>query len=176
MTDLTIATADICPHGGSSSLCEWCGYKAQIPHLLAKIDALKAENSALAAERDNWKWEYDNLCKFTNQFEAERDAFKAENAKLKADIEEIKEKLWAQVYHQNEQRLEAIKERDALRDENAALLAALEKIAKPCPILEEQWTDLKDDDEQVHLFMESTARRRKLAREALNQGAPIVTD
>lgn len=34
--EAVLATADICPHGGSSSLCEWCGYKAQVGHLLSE--------------------------------------------------------------------------------------------------------------------------------------------
>lgn len=46
MTDgFIIATADICPHGGSSSLCEWCGYKAQVEHLLTALESWKNEAS-----------------------------------------------------------------------------------------------------------------------------------
>lgn len=36
-TQTVLATADICPHGGSSSLCEWCGYKAQVEHLKGQV-------------------------------------------------------------------------------------------------------------------------------------------
>lgn len=42
-----------------------------------------AEVEALGAERDHWKWEYDNLCKFATQFEEQRDAARAEVKALK---------------------------------------------------------------------------------------------
>lgn len=49
--EMEFATADICPHGTSSSLCEWCGYKARIPHLLARIEELEAENESMRTGR-----------------------------------------------------------------------------------------------------------------------------
>lgn len=35
------ATADICPHGISSSICEWCGYKSTSEIRLQIIDKLE---------------------------------------------------------------------------------------------------------------------------------------
>src|ERR1035437_1448718 len=43
MTELVIATADICPHGTSSSLCEWCGYKATSERRLEMIKEVTAK-------------------------------------------------------------------------------------------------------------------------------------
>lgn len=37
------------------------------------------------AERDKWKDEYENLCKFATQYEQERDTLRAENKRLSVD-------------------------------------------------------------------------------------------
>lgn len=37
MSELVLATADICLHGTSSTLCEWCNYKSRIPHLESQL-------------------------------------------------------------------------------------------------------------------------------------------
>lgn len=42
------------------------------------------ELDALRAERDNWKDEYGNLCKFANDYESQRDALRARVAELEA--------------------------------------------------------------------------------------------
>ncbi len=49
---LVLCTADICPHGTSSTGCEWCNYKARIPHLESALQAAntKVERMEKAVE------------------------------------------------------------------------------------------------------------------------------
>lgn len=46
-SNFVLETADICPHGGSSSACEWCGYRAQVGHLKAALAACQKERDSL---------------------------------------------------------------------------------------------------------------------------------
>ena len=49
MSELVLATADICLHGTSSTLCEWCNYKSRIPHLESQLrDAKEKLDAAIA--------------------------------------------------------------------------------------------------------------------------------
>lgn len=49
MSELVLATADICLHGTSSTLCEWCNYKSRIPHLESQLRDAVAEIKRLRA-------------------------------------------------------------------------------------------------------------------------------
>lgn len=46
-------------------------------------DAVEAQDK-LMTERDNYKWEYENVCKFANDYESQRDQFRADCEKLHA--------------------------------------------------------------------------------------------
>lgn len=43
------------------------------------------EREGVIVSRD-WKWEYENLCKFASKFQKERDALKQENAELREKL------------------------------------------------------------------------------------------
>lgn len=106
----------------------FCSCDKDVPELLSEIDALRKDlecnNSTcdsktshqnvwcdhviqrdmqcLIKERDNFKWEYENVCKFATQYEQERDQFKAENEKLLfriIEIDEEKNKLRERIEH-----------------------------------------------------------------------------
>lgn len=48
-----------------------------------EVVKLEAELAAIEKERDEWKWEYENLCKFTNDLETEHNKWKARAAQEK---------------------------------------------------------------------------------------------
>lgn len=41
MSESVLATADLCPHLCSSSICEWCNYKVQVHHLMKRAAHLE---------------------------------------------------------------------------------------------------------------------------------------
>lgn len=47
MSEMVIATADICPHGVSSSLCEWCIARATSANRLKIIESLQSRIAKL---------------------------------------------------------------------------------------------------------------------------------
>lgn len=74
---------------------------SEMKELLAEIDRLRSESCAdligqehrlgsridiLQKERDNYKWEYENVCKFAIGYEQERD-------KLKTDVQDLARRL-----------------------------------------------------------------------------------
>ena len=61
--EMILCTADICPHGTSSSLCEWCGYKVQVQHLRAQVEQL-------LREKETWGNEYSAIMIMKDQLAA----------------------------------------------------------------------------------------------------------
>jgi hypothetical protein len=53
-------------------------------------------------ERDEWKWEYENLCKFATDFEQQRDALRAQLAQARDAL-----KFYADLYEDQGERAHA---------------------------------------------------------------------
>jgi septal ring factor EnvC (AmiA/AmiB activator) len=49
--------------------------------------ALRAQLESVTRERDKWKWEYENLCKFATDFEQQRDTLRAQLAQATEALE-----------------------------------------------------------------------------------------
>lgn len=80
--DFEIATADICPHGTSSSLCEWCQAKATVGILRAELERVRGLVEAC-------KWE--QAAKAMRHLQDERDAARAEVAHLQRQLNQCGE-------------------------------------------------------------------------------------
>lgn len=70
-------------------------------------------------ERDHWKWEYENLCKFTTDYENQRDALKQANEKLREGLETLVVNVqsydsWARPCYALDKAKEALAEADEL--------------------------------------------------------------
>lgn len=75
---------------------------------------------------DAMKWEYENVCKFANDYEAARDALKAELEKLKGPVAMITDVPFATENITIDQRFKMQKQIDALTAENKELKAHLD--------------------------------------------------
>jgi chromosome segregation ATPase len=87
----------------------------------AAMSASQATIKKLEVERDNWKWEYENLCTFATQFEEQRDEARAEAERLRSDIANVEAN-----YNQ------CMRAQDALRAEVERLRETLKFIASGC--------------------------------------------
>lgn len=104
-------------------------------------DKIKDDRIAeLEAERDSWKWEYENVCKFATQYETERDELKVEIAHFKT-----MEAEWDAL--------------ETLHAERKALTAKLQKA--------KDWFQKIHDHEYADLMIGTYMKWREQAREAL---------
>lgn len=58
--------------------------------IVERAASLLAGLAQVTAERDDWKWEYDNVCKFANSYEEKLVYAQASNALLRIVLERIK--------------------------------------------------------------------------------------
>lgn len=56
----------------------------------AKLEKLIDENIRLSAKVDKWKSEYEELCKFTTDYENQRDDLRAQLAEARKELEKYK--------------------------------------------------------------------------------------
>lgn len=96
----------------------------------------------LEAERDSWKWEYENVCKFATQYETERDELKVEVAHFKT-----MEAEWDAL--------------ETLHAERKALTAKLQKA--------KDWFHKIHENEYPDLMVGTYMKWREQAREALKE-------
>ena len=67
--------------------------KRTMPGEVDSGDALLQYVGELKAERDDWKWEYDNLCKFATDYEQQRDALRSDRTDAMDAIREVQQIL-----------------------------------------------------------------------------------
>lgn len=68
------------------------GAKWQAEQEDARVACVLVHHGKLETERDQWKSEYQNLCKFANDYEEQRDAWKKQAEALAEALNQIKEK------------------------------------------------------------------------------------
>lgn len=84
--------------------------RAELADRLTESSFLVSNQAALGKEIDNWKWEYENLCKFTTQYEQELTKVKSELALEQARFKKV-----------FSEQMQKVKERDALIERLAVM-------------------------------------------------------